>query len=487
MKHLLSKSTFLYGCQCPKRLFLHKYRKDLRNPVDERHQAILDSGTSIGELAQSLFPGGVDASPPDAYSYDVSVAKTQEFIKRGETIIYEAAFQFEGVLCALDILVKKGNSWYAFEVKSTTSVKPQHEADAALQYYVVSNCGYYLSDISIVFLNNQYIRKGELETKKLFTTQSVLDAALEQQETVHQKIQELKGMLARREEPQMDIGPHCFAPYACDFSGHCFSHIPRTDSVFELPARTAWKLYDEGYTHLLDIPQEYALPKNTALQLEHYRSGEPLIDKESINKFLAPLTYPLYYFDFETIMLGIPEFDDSKPYQQIPFQYSLHVQASENAELEHHFFLGDGRTDPRSEILQRMLQDLGTTGSIVCYNMTFEKQRIKELAFRFPEFKKQLLAINERVVDLMTPFAKRWYYHPNFKGSYSIKNVLPVLIPELRYDALGIQEGGMASLVYEQLKFQDEETAALQRQHLLEYCEMDTLAMVRVLEFLRGV
>jgi hypothetical protein len=193
----------------------------------------------------------------------------------------------------------------------------------------------------------------------------------------------------------------------------------------------------------------------------------------------------LYFFDFETIMPGIPEFDDSKPYQQIPFQYSLHIQRTPGSELEHYKFLGDGINDPRPDLMRAMIRELGNTGNIICYNMTFERSRIKELAKLFPQYEKELLAINERVVDLMVPFAKRWYYHPNFKGSYSIKTVLPVLIPELRYSDLEIKEGGTASLVYSQLKGMDGDTAALKRDHLLEYCKMDTLAMVKIFEFIK--
>lgn len=186
-------------------------------------------------------------------------------------------------------------------------------------------------------------------------------------------------------------------------------------------------------------------------------------------------------------MPGIPEFDDSRPYQQIPFQFSLHVQRHADAVLEYHEFLGDGINDPRPALVEAMIDHLGETGSIICYNLGFEKTRIKDLVKLYPQFETPLLAINERVLDLMIPFQKRWYYHPDFKGGYSIKDVLPALIPELRYNELDIPEGGMASLVYSQLKFQDKITATIQRQALREFCKMDTLAMVRIVEYLEMV
>ncbi|WHZ06845.1 MAG: hypothetical protein OJF59_000598 [Cytophagales bacterium] len=486
-KHILSKSTFMYGCQCTKRLYLHKYRPELRNPVEEEQQSIFESGTNVGELARDLFKGGVDATPPDSFSYQLSVEQTAKLISQGERIIYEAAFQHEGVLCALDILVKRGEAWYAFEVKSSTRVKDQHIQDAALQYFIVRNCGIPIEDISIVHINKQYVKKGELDVEQLFTRQSILNEVIEQQEFIASKIEELKAMLTQPEIPSIDIGPHCYSPYACDFTEHCWSHIPKENSIFELRRGPGWELYEAGYKHLDEIPEDYEMSNKAFSQLVHYRTGEIHIDKDNIKEFLDPLNYPLYFFDFETIMPGVPEFEDSRPYQQIPFQFSLHVQQMKDGELEHYEFLGDGLSDPRPALMKTMLNLLGKTGSIICYNMTFEKSRIKELARIYPEYETELLAVNNRVFDLMIPFQKQWYYHPAFKGSYSIKIVLPTLVPELKYSDLEIQEGGTASLVYSQLKYQNEDTARILREQLLAYCKMDTLAMVKILEYLRTI
>lgn len=483
-KHLLSKSTFMYGCQCPKRLFLHKHKPTLRNPSDEKQQAILDAGTTVGELARKLFNYGIDVTPPDFYSYHIAVKQTQALIARGETILYEAAFQYEGVLCAIDILVQNGTRWYAFEVKSTASVKQQHIQDAALQYYVLKNSGLPISDISIIYLNTSYVRQGVLNIKQLFSTESVLEAVLEQQETVAQKVVELKAMLSNGIEPSINIGAHCMAPYPCDFTNHCWAHVPAENSVFDLARGAGWKLFEAGYQSLDEIPDDYELSATASQQLAHHRTGNVHIDREAIQQFLAPLTYPLYFLDFETMMSGIPEFDGSRPYQQIPFQFSLHVQQEPGGTTEHVEFLGDGIHDPRKEFVQALFSHIGLIGNIICYNLKFEKARLNELAHLFPERADELHQLNARTVDLMTPFQKRWYYHPDFKGSYSIKSVLPVLAPELRYDQLDIQEGGMASLVYSQLKYQDALTATIQRQALREYCKLDTLAMVKIVEFL---
>ncbi|HIA05249.1 MAG TPA: DUF2779 domain-containing protein, partial [Flavobacteriales bacterium] len=245
-KHTLSKSTFMKGCQCPKALYLNKHHYELKDEISAAQQAIFSRGTNVGELAQGLFPGGVDASPADYYKFQESVAKTQEFIAAGEKIIYEAAFQFDGVLCALDILVKKRGGWYAYEVKSSTKVSETYHLDASLQYYVITNAGIDLKDISIVHINNQYVRNGPLDIEQLFTIESVLEEVKELVPGHPNKIRQLKKILKLKEVPDIDIGPHCSTPYGCDFQGHCWKHIPGERSVFNLsyPGGRQWDLHD---------------------------------------------------------------------------------------------------------------------------------------------------------------------------------------------------------------------------------------------------
>ena len=216
-------------------------------------------------------------------------------------------------------------------------------------------------------------------------------------------------------------------------------------------------------------------------------TGNENMNKEAIDEFMAELVYPLYFFDFETVMPGVPEFDESRAYQQLPFQYSLHIKASPEADLHHEYFLGDGITDPREDLIKTLLDHIGNEGSIVVWNKTFEDCRLKELGRDFPQYNDTIESIRNRLVDLMVPFRKKQYYHPEFQGSYSIKKVLPVLVPELNYADLEVQDGGSASLIYAQLKDQDAETQIKQREDLLAYCEMDTLAMVKILEWVRNI
>ncbi len=440
-KHLLSKSTFMYGCQCPKRLYLHKFKPELRNPEDEAQESIFATGTDVGLLARELFPNGASAEPPNAFSYHIAVEKTAKYIAQQHSVIYEAAFNFEGVMCAIDILVKKRNKWYAFEVKGTKSVKDPHLLDGSLQYFVINNAGLKLEDISIIHLNGEYIRNGKLDVQKLFASESILEQVIGNKEFVQQKISEFKRLLAEKKEPVIDVGKHCYKPYECDFTNLCWANVVKESSA-----------------------------------------GEKHIDKKSIRKFLGELEYPLFFFDFETVMSAVPEFDFSRPYQQIPFQYSLHIQKSRNGEPDHHEFLGDGISDPREELIKDLLKQLGKKGSIIVWYKSFEITRLKELARDFPKYEKGINSLIDRIVDLIIPFKSGWYELPNFNGSASLKSVLPVMIPELSYGELEIQEGGTASLVYSQLKNQSLEIQTQQRKDLLEYCKLDTLAMVRIWE-----
>lgn len=433
----------MYGLQCPKRLFLHQFRKDLLPKTDEQQQTVFTAGIQAGQLAQKLFPHGVDASPASPYAYQDSVARTQEYLQTQE-VIYEACFQYEGALCAIDLLVKKNKAWYAYEVKGSNSVKAQHITDAAFQYYVITNAGIPLEDISIIHYNRNYVRQGDLDVRELFTLSAVTDEVKEQQSFISTHIHVLKDLLKARQEPHVAIGPQCDDPYECPFKGYC--------------------------------------RKNEGLEDEAPRSTLPLIRKKPLQTFLNDLRYPLYFFDFETVQYGIPPYNQSSPFQQLPFQYSIHKKNGLLDDSIHMEYLGNGVDDPREGLIEQMLNDLGSKGSILAWHSSFELSRWKELARDFPKYKQHIEALLPRMVDLKLPFQHGWIEIPACRGSASIKVVLPVFIPELSYDDLDIQDGRYASLVYAQFAEQHESMQDVQRQQLLDYCHLDTYAMVRILE-----
>ena len=487
----LSKSSFIRGLQCEKSLYLHKHDHNLKDLTSSSLQVIFDQGTNIGLLAQKLFPNGVDASPENNFKVIESVGKTLGFINEDNTVIYEATFLFDEVLAALDILVKDEDGWKAYEVKSSIKVSDTYIKDAAIQYYTITNSGIDLKDISIVHINNQYVKDGELDIHQLFTIESVFDQVLEFLPRIPNEVRRLKNVIKSPEVPNVDIGNHCSDPYDCDFKGTCWKHIPDY-SVFNISGLKKDKkfdLYNQGLVTLdqIDLSQTDLNP-NQILQIQSEVNGTTHINIEEIRNFTNGLNYPLYYLDFETIGPAVPKYDGSRPYQQLVFQYSLHVQEISNSEIIHKEHLADPSQDPRIGFIEQLIQDCGTSGDILVYNIGFERGKLNDLIEVFPEYSYELLGIVNRLKDLMISFQQKWYYTPEMRGSYSIKYVLPALVPELSYNDLEIKEGGTASntflsMVNETFEGDVDDT----KRQLLEYCKLDTFAMVKILEKLLQV
>jgi hypothetical protein len=489
-KHILSKSTFIKGLQCEKALYLSKYHRELKDELSTQQEAIFSQGTKVGELAQDLFPGGVDCTPESYFDFQQAVIRTQEEIATGIEVIYEAAFQFNGVLAALDILFRDEEGWKAYEVKSSTSVSDTYVLDASIQYYAITNSGIDLKDISIVYINNQYVRKGAIDIHQLFTIETVKDRVLQIQAELPSQIDRLKQVLLQKEVPDKEIGPHCSSPYGCDFAGHCWKHVPN-NSVFDVAGlfeNKKFELYQQGIMHLKDIPEDYPLSEQQWMQVHAESTQETIVKPELIKGFLNKLNYPLYYLDFETFASAVPLLDNSRPYQQMVFQYSLHTEQADGG-IEHREFLAafDG-SDPRDKFVKQLILDCGTFGDIIVYNIGFERGKVNELTHLYPQYQRELVAIMNRMVDLMLPFQHKWYYTPSMQGSYSIKKVLPALVPKLSYDNLEIKEGGTASSIFTSM-FAGKYNGDIEqtRKNLLVYCKLDTWAMVEILKFLKKI
>jgi len=307
---------------------------------------------------------------------------------------------------------------------------------------------------------------------------------------VAEQIIRSKATLGDNDMPDIDIGKHCSSPYACDFIGYCWKHIPDY-SVFNLTNARGkqWELYKQDILKLKDIPEGMELNRAQSLQVDGERSGAVHIDQDGISAFLADLDYPLYFLDFESIQPGVPIYDQSSPYQQICFQYSLHIQQEPRGETEHIEFLADVHGgDPRKAMLERMIPELGSAGSIIVYHQSFEASRLREMARDIPEYAAAIEPILERLIDLAIPFKNKHYYTPEMLGRWSIKNVLPALVPELSYDNLEIHDGGTASSIFMQMVLETfDGDVTKTRADLLAYCELDTLAMVKMVGVLEGV
>lgn len=490
MIKVISKSRFVSGIQCSKKLYFDIYRKDLKPVISDQQELLFSTGNEIGLLAQNVFPNGKDASPESYYDFSKSIQDTKDWICSGVKTIYEAAFSTNGVLAALDILHHTENERWAIEVKSSSEVKKYHLTDASLQYWVMNKSGFKPDKFFLMHINTAYIKDGNINPNQLFTLTDITNQVVNNQSWVEENLDLLKQIISTTEEPKVEIGTHCNSPFNCDYKDHCWKHIPE-QSVFSLysPRGLEWELYKQGILKINDIPQTIALNPRQSLQVNGQKFGHSNIDKSSISEFLNSWKFPLYFFDFETIFPALPILDGTSPFQQVPFQYSLHILEEFGAKYSHKEFLAEPKDfsgisiDPRKKLLDQMKLDFGETGSIVAYNATFEISRLKELALAFPEEQVFIEEIIVRFVDLLIPFRNGWYYTPKMEGSASIKSVLPAIAPKFSYKDLEISNGGDASNTFLSMinnKFNGDEVRT--RESLKKYCERDTLGMFIIWE-----
>ena len=491
-RYRLSKSTFMRGLQCPKSLYLYKHYYDLQDEISAAREAIFAQGHEVGELAQQLFPGGVDLSPKRVKEakpeFAQAIERTAEEIAKGTPVIYEAALVHEGVLAAMDILVRDGDRWKAYEVKSGARVKDAYATDAALQYWVLTGAGLDIADISIVHIDSSYVRDGDIDVHRLFAIESVLERAQERHDEIGSAVARCHEVIDARDVPEIGIGPHCSDPYECSFHGHCWQHVPEV-SVFDLSGmgRKGWQLHEQGILRIEDIPDDFELNGKQRIEVQAAVSAEPHIEPEAVREFVSGLEYPLYFLDFETLITAVPLFDGSSPYKPVPCQYSLHRRAEPGGDLQHSAFLGDGRSDPRPALLEQLIRDVGPDGDILMYT-SYERTQLNNLIEAVPQRAAEIQALIDRLVDLARPFATHSYYTAAMSGSYSIKYVLPALVPDLAYEGMDIADGMAASNAYASLHFESDPARIAEiRQQLLDYCGFDTLAMVRLLEVLEAV
>lgn len=490
-RHILSKSTFIRGINCHKSLYLNAYHKELRDKPDTQTEAVFAQGKSVGELARQLFPGGVECLPQADFDFQKAVLRTQEEIKKGTKVLYEATFQFNGVLAALDILVKDKEGWKAYEVKSSTGISDTYILDATIQYYTIINSAVPLKDISIAYINNKYEKDGPIEVNKLFAIESVLVGVRKLLPEIPKQVDILKKVLSEKRVHRVDIGPQCKMTYSCDFIGHCWKNVPEYSvfNISRLNVSKKFELYKNNIIHLKDVPDDFPLNEKQWMEVRSARTHKTIIDKKSIKEFVNSLQYPLYFMDFETFATAVPVFDESRPYQQIVFQYSLHCLPKIGAEPIHKEFLAEADgTDPRLKLIEQLIKDCSDKGDILVYNIGFERGKLNDLADIFPKDSEAINKIVGRLKDLMIPFQQRWYYTPAMQGSYSIKMVLPALVPELSYDNLNIKEGGTASNTFAAMvtgSFVGDVEKT--RKDLLAYCGLDTHAMVKILEKLQKI
>jgi len=452
MKIQLSKSDYMLFLKQPAWLWLKKNDPKKLPPVDENTQALFDAGHQFEPYAESQFPEGLTLGFSDYSEYLSLPQRTQDAIRSGAPVLFQPRFEWQDFTCICDIVSFVGNSEVdLYEIKASTSAKVEHEFDLAFQTAVLEGTGLKVRNIFVIHVNNQYVRHGPIEADKITHTEDITDKVRKRSE-VTAKYMPL-ALATARQKTMPDPSPN----------------------LAKLGSKKSWMQVYEAITS--QTPKEY--PDDTA----------PTIRHEELNNFLGDLKYPLYFLDYETMSGLIPYFDGHRPYQQVPFQYSLHIIREPGAELDHREFLHRENSDPIRPLTEKLIQDIGTEGTVLVWYELFEKARNTELGDMLPEYKEAMEAINDRVVDLIIPFKSKWYDDPRFEGSASIKQVLPVLCPELSYKGLGIQEGGSAQRLWMEAVLDGKRDGEKEKilSDLIEYCGLDTMAMVEIYRKLLSV
>lgn len=491
----LSKTKLLAFRQCPKRLWLEIHRPKLRNDSAST-QASFAVGNQVGEIARRLYDPRSKGALIDlkAEGFETALARSMALLD-SNCPIFEAGFSAGGAMAFADVMlpVRRGGKrvWRMVEVKSSTSVKDYHREDAAIQSYIARMAGVPLVGIAIAHIDSEWTYPGGDDYQGLLLENDLTDDVFARGSEVESWIADAQTIARRRSEPKTGTGKQCSTPYACGFLAYCKSQEPQAQYPVQWLPRVQNKelrslVETTGLRDMREVPD--ALLNETQLRVKtHTLSGQPFFDAVNAAADLAMHKPPYSFLDFEAIQFAVPVWKGTRPFQQIPFQFSLH-RLTRSGKLQHEAFLDLSGKDPSKAFAESLIAACGERGPVFVYNAGFETARIKELAARFPRLKTSLLAINARVVDLL-PVAQNRYYHPSQQGSWSIKKVLPAIAPDLSYSDLdGVQDGGKAMTAY--LEAIAATTSSDRREQteaqLLDYCELDTYAMVRLWQFFTG-
>jgi len=484
-KNSLSKSTLIRSIQCSKSLYLYKNFYNLRDKPSTAQQQRFDRGHRVGRLAHQLFPGGKDCSPPNPFSYDESVAATKLLIQQQFPVIYEAAFRHNGILVALDILEYKDGKWYAYEVKSSFRISNTYLLDATIQYHIITKSGLPLEDFSIVNINNDYLYDGTLKVEEFLKKTSVLDAIKERIPFVEQTIENAIETLSKNTIPEVPVGPHCTKPYPCDFTGYCWKNISK-NSIWYLPGVSMQEkniFVEQGITTMDEMDNIDELNERRRIIIQSFKNNKTHIVQDKLKDFVDAIQYPLYYFDIEAFQPAIPLFENTRPYDRIPFLYSLHYKESENAPLQHTSYISPIGKDDRQNFIEHFLKATENAGQILVFNTLLEKGILFKLTNDFPLYKEAILERINRIVDIEIPFKELYYYHPKQEGSFSLKVIGNVLLGKDEYSNGKVKNGEEAMAVYNELFYWNHpEEIPAKLQQLQDYCYTDTYVLYEVVQ-----
>ena len=484
---IISKTRYQRGIGCERILWLDVHMPEAAEAEEDLSRA--RQGTLVGELARDLY--GPHETIPYSQDKSLMIRMTDDLLEKGTPVICEASFSCDNAFCSVDLLINHGNGHVDIvEVKSSGELKPEYIDDAAFQTRVLIRNRLIVDRVYIAFINKAYIRQGDLDIQQLFIQQDVTEEVKQKLPEVDENLCRFLTVLCSPEEPVMEFGADC---PECTYWKHCSRDLPHPN-VFDLPGASGFnknhklKLYQQGCVAYEDLKDRPELKDRQKATVHGALLGETRTDQEHIREFLQRLSFPLYFLDFESFNPAVPPYDDTRPYQQISFQYSLHWLETPDGILHHSEFLGDPETSPSRPLAEQLSRDIPKDVCVTAYNMSFEKTVIKQLADQFPDLADHLLNIRDHIQDLMIPFSKLHWYLPAMQGSYSIKYVLPALYPddpELDYHNLEeIHKGTEASEAFVMMAEMTPEERQRTRTNLLKYCGLDTLAMVRVWEAL---
>ena len=482
----LSKSRFTAGLQCPRQLWwkVHEPRAPELRP-DAGLEAIFDMGNRVGERARAEFPNAtlIDL---DYRRLQAAVDATRKAIAEGAPVILEASFLEDRIFVALDALSKEGDGWVVTEVKATTKVKPQHIPDAAVQAHVVERAGLPVARVELMHLNRAHRHPDQ---GPLFIRADITDAVAGLRAGI---ADEARTQLRMLEGPLPDVapGPHCTSPYECPFLARCNAPLPdhTIEDLHRIGAKQLGELRDEGIETVGQIPSDFPL---NGIQTRHRAAvlRNEMVVEPGLHSALARYRYPIAMLDFETIAPALPEWDGCSPFGKVPVQFSVHM-LSEDGEVSHRAYLADGEGDPRPGVAEALVAALDDAATVLAWNAPFEKKCLGILAEASPEHAAALLDARDKAQDLL-PVVRNHLYHPEFRGSFSIKNVVPALLPAMAYDELEVSDGQVASSLLEKALCRPEELPAERRAglrgQLAAYCQHDTAVMVELYRFLREV
>jgi hypothetical protein len=452
-KHILSKSTYIKGEQCLKQLYLHKKRPFLRDHMPPERLAIFRRGTDVGIYAQKLFPGGIDAGPKHYSQYQKAIARTAELMEQGREVIYEAAFQAHKTLILLDILVKNGAQWDAYEVKSSKSLSETYYKDAALQYHVLTESGVDIRSFSLIHINTDYVRGTEPDMHQLFVITDVTDEVKKRSSHVQQKIEEELAILSQAHSPKIDIGLHCRHPYDCDFIGHCWKGIS-SPSFFDIPAldlEQQFALY-HTYGKLAKMPADATLPNEVGrMQIQAQLEQKEFLHTEKIRKLFPP-QQPLYLLKVLHFTPALPLYENTRPYEPLCFGFGLQQINRDGSLIPIHSFVYEGTNNPKP-IIRQMIKELIPQDALV---LTYANSEAK------------IEAVSS--LDLSALLKEGLYYHPKITKDYSSRSLGLALGIKKAFKSIDMDV--VAAQYYDEIRNQNKDSEQ-KRQHIAKYLERE--------------